>query len=134
MFKGLSTLIRKDLRHVIEFCPAGPAVHTQTSFTVTKNGAAVEKLSPRWCNADGRSFSKTLTSNGHVISVTVMCSCTTIHLGPGQRCVFIFIQISVDESDHVFPAKVTLVQVLSTGKFVLVLGMVEFLYNETTGS
>ena len=50
-------------------------------FSVTENGA-FRKRSPgwrnlktpaRWCSVDGRkkSFSKTLTSNGHVISVTV---------------------------------------------------------------
>ena len=43
-----------------------------------------------------------------------------------------FFWISVDKSDHIFPAKVTLqVQALSTGKFILVLDMVEFYTHAT---
>ena len=57
----------------------------------------------RCSSVDGRtrSFSKTLTSNGHMISVTIpfrplLCACCTIHQGPRKSFVFKFIRIGVD--------------------------------------
>ena len=77
--KAPSTLILINLKTHL-FSPVWPTVHTKTMFSVTENGAFLKrfpgwtnlKTPARWCSVDGRkrSFSKTLTSNGHVISVT----------------------------------------------------------------
>ena len=104
-----STLIRINLKMHLSF--SGLAyLYTVREFRSSKMVLFL-KRSPEWrnlktlarcCSVDGRkrSFS-TLTSNGHVISSTVLfrplCStCLIIYLGPRQRFVFSFIRGRMD--------------------------------------
>ena len=81
-------------------------VHTKTEFSVAKKGAFRKlwrnlKTPAWWCSVDDRKgrFSKMLTSNGHVISVTVpyrplSCACSTIMQDRASVLFFFFSNLS----------------------------------------